>query len=268
MGKFNGTLLVSDLDGTFFGRGTSIPQRNVDAVRYFMENGGLFTICTGRSVSAAKRIAADIPKNAPGILFNGAMIYDFDTDRVLYNDGIRVPQAVELVKSANARFPDTQSVIFQADKLFSTTHEQQTAVADALCMKSIYEPHAEHIPFPWYKILFGGTPEELAQISAFLKEKTYPQLTIVNSSPVLLEVLACSLNKGTGLKRLAQMLDISPDKVFAVGDYYNDEQMLKTAGTAFLPENAPAELKKLGTVVCSHLDGAVADVIAALDTQF
>ena len=52
---FEGCLLVSDLDGSFFGSGTSLPQRNLDAVRYFMDNGGLFTIATGRSITAAKK---------------------------------------------------------------------------------------------------------------------------------------------------------------------------------------------------------------------
>ena len=54
MGKFSGYLMVSDLDKTFFAEGTDIPPRNIEAVKYFIENGGKFTLATGRGAVAAK----------------------------------------------------------------------------------------------------------------------------------------------------------------------------------------------------------------------
>ena len=258
---FEGCLLVSDLDGSFFGSGTSLPQRNLDAVRYFMDNGGLFTIATGRSITAAKKIAKDIPKNVPAILFNGAMLYDFASDRVLYDVGIETPNAKNLVVQTNKQFPQTQCVIFHERKLYCTTHNYQTAMADSLCMKSIYEPDVDKIAFPWYKVLFGGQPEELLTVLSFLREMKIPDLVCLQSSAVLLEVLRSDVNKGTGLVRLAQMLRIPLCNTFALGDYYNDEQLLKTAGHSFLPQNAAEDLKHLGIVVCDHTLGAVADVV-------
>ena len=59
MGKFSGYLMVSDLDKTFFAEGTDIPPRNIEAVKYFIENGGKFTLATGRGAVAAKIIAAE-----------------------------------------------------------------------------------------------------------------------------------------------------------------------------------------------------------------
>ncbi len=264
---FEGCLLVSDLDGSFFGAGTSLPQRNLDAVRYFMDNGGLFTIATGRSITAAKKIAKDIPKNVPAILFNGAMLYDFASDRVLYDVGIETPNAKRLVVEANKQFPQTQCVIFQERKLYCTTHNYQTAMADSLCMKSIYEPDVDKIAFPWYKVLLGGQPEELLTVLSFLREMKIPDLVCLQSSAVLLEVLRSDVNKGTGLVRLAQMLRIPLCNTFALGDYYNDEQLLKTAGHSFLPQNAAEDLKHLGVVVCDHTLGAVADVIEQMEAD-
>lgn len=54
MKKFEGYLIVSDLDGTFLGKQSRIVERNVEAVRYFTENGGLFTFATGRAFYNAR----------------------------------------------------------------------------------------------------------------------------------------------------------------------------------------------------------------------
>ena len=58
MGKFDGVLLASDFDNTLvwtedaLRQGTAMPQvpeRNREALRYFMANGGRFAISTGRA---------------------------------------------------------------------------------------------------------------------------------------------------------------------------------------------------------------------------
>ena len=48
---FSDVLMTVDFDRTFTGPDSKIPQRNLDAVAFFMENGGTFTVNTGRSVS-------------------------------------------------------------------------------------------------------------------------------------------------------------------------------------------------------------------------
>ena len=50
MALFSDVLLTVDYDRTLTAPDSSIPQRNIEAIRYFMENGGVFTVNTGRSV--------------------------------------------------------------------------------------------------------------------------------------------------------------------------------------------------------------------------
>ena len=72
---FSDVLLTVDFDRTFSARDSTVPQRNLDAVHYFMEHGGTFTINTGRSaVNFAKHIA-ETPVNAPFLLYNGSAAY-------------------------------------------------------------------------------------------------------------------------------------------------------------------------------------------------
>lgn len=87
--KFNKVLLASDFDNTLvytqgaLERGEDIPPmsaRNREAVEYFIQNGGYFSISTGRALPAFARYAKDLPCNAPCVIANGAAIYDFNKD--------------------------------------------------------------------------------------------------------------------------------------------------------------------------------------------
>ena len=48
MGKFDGILICTDLDGTLINSSEKVSKENLDAIEYFKANGGLFTFVTGR----------------------------------------------------------------------------------------------------------------------------------------------------------------------------------------------------------------------------
>ena len=92
MGKFDGVLLASDFDNTLLytedalrtgGPVPPLPERNREALAYFMAQGGRFAIATGRALPAFLRHAGDVPMNAPGVVCNGAAIYDFEKGEYL-----------------------------------------------------------------------------------------------------------------------------------------------------------------------------------------
>ena len=92
MGKFSGLLLASDYDNTLTYTEEAlrlcqpmppVPDANQEAIRYFMSEGGIFSVATGRAKPAFERVAADVPMNGPTILFNGAAIYDFPAGKYL-----------------------------------------------------------------------------------------------------------------------------------------------------------------------------------------
>lgn len=85
MGKFDGLLLVSDFDNTLVYTEEALQKcvdmppvsdKNRAALEYFMANGGLFAVATGRAKPAFETVVDGIPMNAPTVLFNGAAIYD------------------------------------------------------------------------------------------------------------------------------------------------------------------------------------------------
>ena len=69
--KFDGYVIVSDLDGTLLDNNKNISKENLEAINYFTENGGKFTVATGRVIEATEEYLSKIEINFPIIVYNG-----------------------------------------------------------------------------------------------------------------------------------------------------------------------------------------------------
>ena len=82
--KFSGMTIVSDMDGTLLTEEKTISQKNLDAIRYFRENGGSFTIASGRVYQSVASYYHELCPNLPVISHNGGVITDPKTHTPLY----------------------------------------------------------------------------------------------------------------------------------------------------------------------------------------
>ena len=84
-----------------------------------------------------------------------------------------------------------------------------------------------------------------------------------------IEQMPTGVSKAEALKKLCGILGIKDGKFFAIGDYYNDVEMLKCADISAAPLEAPEDVKiAASTVVGSAAEGAVADFIEYLEEIF
>ena len=83
MGKFDGVLLASDFDDTLYDLTCRVPPRNLEALDYFVREGGRFTVATGRAHRTFAPYAHLAPINAPVVLSNGSALYDFQRGEML-----------------------------------------------------------------------------------------------------------------------------------------------------------------------------------------
>ena len=72
---FSDILLAVDFDRTLTGPDSKIPERNLEAIRYFMENGGAFTVNTGRTPATLHHHMDKLAYNAPLLMYNGSASY-------------------------------------------------------------------------------------------------------------------------------------------------------------------------------------------------
>ena len=105
MGIYSDVLLTVDYDRTLTAPDSTIPQRNLDAIRYFMENGGAFTVNTGRSVPMANVFRDKVPVNAPLLLYNGSAAYDREKGELCFMHEIDM-DLWETVDELLELFPD------------------------------------------------------------------------------------------------------------------------------------------------------------------
>ena len=75
MNRFEGFVIVSDFDGTLTGSDGKIPEKNIEAIEYFVKHGGKFTVSTGRTYKGFHNYSAGLI-NAPVLLGNGADAFD------------------------------------------------------------------------------------------------------------------------------------------------------------------------------------------------
>ena len=105
-------------------------------------------------------------------------------------------------------------------------------------------------------------PSYLKKVEEELKKEYGDKYSIAISKPFFLEVTKLGIDKGTAVKKLADILGIKIEEVIAAGDSFNDLPMLKAAGTSVAVENAQPEIKEtVDFIVSSNDEGGMAELI-------
>jgi len=280
MGKFTGVLLASDFDNTLIyteaslHSGLPIPplsEKNRAALAYFMEEGGLFSIATGRALAAFAPMAPLIPMNAPCVVCNGAAIYDWGRQEYL-EFSLLDEIARERAQVVLDAFPAVAVEAYHIDNVihavhpnaFTRQHEHLTHVSTEEC------PAMADVPLPLGKLLFEEERPLLEQVVEFFREKGWAEdYELINSGDHLLEMTRRGANKGGMVLRLAERLGISRENLYCVGDEANDISMLETATQGFAPANCTEAVRRCGaTIVSDARYSALADVVAILDRRY
>lgn len=263
-GLFSGVLLLTDLDNTLLDRCKQIPARNRAAVRRFQEQGGLFSIATGRGPQAAAPAALAMQVNCPGVTFNGGLLYDFDRDEAAWPEAQTfLPASYRaLARQVHERFPQVGLQAYVGK-------QSPTVVYDDVVRELVAIEHQQDIPISIdalperaHKVLFGGPPALLREVEAFCATLDMTGMYGLYTAPVYYEWMPVGVSKGSGVLAVAAREGIAVDQVVVTGDYYNDVDMLKVAGYPIVAGNAPADVQTLARFVAGDCDdGVVADAI-------
>ena len=248
-----------------------LPERNRQALAYFMAEGGRFAVSTGRALAAFQACLPLVPMNAPGVICNGAALYDFSAGKylatALLDESAR--QRGQLVLD---RFPGAAVEAYHIDNVIHAVHPNEiTRHHEHLTKVAVTEaPSLLDVPLPLGKLLFEASHQELEEIQAFLKAQGWGEdYELIFSGQNLLEMTAHGANKGGMVRRLAEYLGIGLDHVYCVGDEANDLPMLRLAAEGFAPANCIPAVRESGATLVSHArDGALADVVEILERKY
>lgn len=278
-GKFAKKLLISDYDNTLRyteaalqngGAPPPIHPRNLEAIRYWIAEGGIFTMATGRALAAFRPAAAGVPINAPVIVDNGASIYDLRTESYLIK-AFLPEKCLEHLALVSSEFPGVSLELYHTDDLVQvinpTLWNEQHAKLTNLGFQPVERIDPNLVELPLVKALFVSNLDELRQICGYMERKGWTgEYELIFSSDHLLEMTAKGANKGQMALRLKDLCRC--EKLYCAGDHANDLPMLLSADRGFAPSNAIPEVLSSGvTEVCHCTDGALAEIVEIIEKQ-
>ena len=265
MGKFDGVLLASDFDDTLYGPDLRIPERNLEAIRYFTGEGGYFTVATGRAHRTFAPYAPLIPMNAPAVLSNGAAIYDFAADQMLEQTHLPSSAPQDLAELME-EFPSLSLEVYHGEDIYVCRPNEITFAHLKKVNCDYTECPVPRMPAPWVKALFHAGREVLLQVQAQVLELIGGKYEAIFSNPVYLEFTRKGSTKGGMVARVAQMLGVNPGHIYCVGDNQNDIPMLELSAIPFAPANCAQEVKDWGAqILCPCGSGVIGDIVGILD---
>ncbi|WP_338469412.1 Cof-type HAD-IIB family hydrolase [Niallia sp. XMNu-256] len=260
-------LIATDLDGTLLNEHSEVSEENANAIKKAMDKGVQFVVATGRSLSAATKPLHKVGITCPIICLNGANIYDIErnllrsipmdldlcreivkacpTDDIYLefytNDGVYsvsreyfIKVLMDIVKSAN---PD------------ATEEELREAAHNRIQNEDITVIKSNEDIFTFkdlviYKILVFSLKKEVLS-SLYKRFEHETNLAVTSSGDINLEFNHPDAQKGIALQIYSSSLGINMNEVMALGDNFNDKDMLERVGYSVAMGNSPDEIKRL-----------------------
>ena len=258
-------LVVSDIDGTLNNKFRQLPKRNREAInRFVLECNGNFTLASGRNVQSMRKHYENLPiAGTPAVILNGAGVYDYNHEKMLHFDAIN-DHAMDLVFELYKRFPLLEIEIL-TDKMIYTLNSRIFARVMVRADKLHYIncKHPEEIPREnWGKVIFLGMPDLIKRLRKYVDTLTDTRANFMSSSISSFEMLNEGVHKGTGVMKIAELYGIERSHIAAIGDYFNDYDMLKTVGLPACCGQAPKAMHEIAKFHACHCNkGAVADLL-------
>ena len=270
MGKFSGVLFYTDYDDTLYNTAHTVSPENLTAIRYFMDNGGYFSIATGRAhrTFTPQIQQEELELNAPVVLSNGAMLYDYQADRCLVESHLDGDAPERLAQLCRV-FPDLAVEAYHGEEIYvhnpnavTTAHLTKVGGVQIPCPIG-------SMPTPWIKVLLEQDHPYLLAVQAHLLRCWGDSFEAIFSNPRYLELTRKGSSKGGGVAYVARLLGVAPEHVYCVGDNQNDIPMLELSAIPFAPANCAQEVKNWGArILCHCNDGVIGDIVDILDGMY
>jgi Cof subfamily protein (haloacid dehalogenase superfamily) len=255
-------LLIVDIDGTIAGKSNQVTDRVKQAIRDAQARGVKVGIATGRMYKSALRFHHEIGADVPLMAYQGAWIQDPATGVTHRHNPVPVKIARELIDYFEQPHLLTKLSIhvYRDDCLYVRRIDADTELyigRSGIGVTPIADLRSVLTDRPT-KIL--AMSEDTVLIQTLLQDlrQRYSQaeLHVTTSVPIFLETTQAGVNKGTAIDFVAtELLGIPTEKVMAIGDNYNDVEMLAYAGIGVAMGNAPEDVRQIADWVAPDIEG-------------
>lgn len=256
-------MVVSDLDGTLLSSARLISPNNLATLEELGRKGIVRVIATGRSLYSFQKV---IPRHFPIdylVFSSGAGVFDWTTQELLLSHHLSAPEI-----QRGIRLLVQHELDFMLHHPVPKNHhfwyrEAGTPSPDFLRRYELYKAFASPLEVSSFAAQaacqFLAIVRGAASLQKYEELKTLlsPLNVIRTTSPLdntsfWIEIFPQSVSKALGSEWLAQRFQIEPATIAAIGNDYNDLDLLQWAGYSFVVSNAPDDLKQTYTPVASN----------------
>jgi len=265
------SILLADVDGTLVDSQKRITARAEAAIQKLNESGIKFAVTSGRPPRGMKMIVEQVKLSTPLAAFNGGMLVEPDTMKVLMQqtlDGETAQSVIERVGefgldvwvyagvdwyildlNAPHREKEERTVQFPPTVVKNFDAALHQGVAKIVGVGDNYDLVAK---------AEKGIEEEFehgvhAKCSTTTRD-CEPSVSAALSQPYYLDITHPKANKGSVVQMLADLLKIAPAEFATIGDMQNDVLMFKKSGYSIAMGQASDEVKKSATYVTAGMD--------------
>jgi Cof subfamily protein (haloacid dehalogenase superfamily) len=247
---FKPSLVLSDIDGTLLTSDKRILEPVKRAIQALQVP---FVLVSGRLLPSMRLLCQELGIMRPDSFFVGiggcvvargdALLSDIRLDKAI---GHRILERLRGLEGTISLLYDPESWSCSTKGFWTEREERITMVKGnfPVDLDAVLERQGAS------KILVESfAPRVLDDALAILEDEFGDDVDLYKSSPLSVEVMPKTIDKSSCFDILCKELGIGPESIMAIGDYYNDESMLRKAGLAVAMGNAPDDIKS----ICAHV---------------
>ena len=252
MRKFD--LVAVDIDGTLLNSSHQLTENTRKTVIEAVKQGILITLSTGRMFQSAQKIAAEIGLDVPLITYNGALVRNSCSEEIIFQQQISVEigqKMMLLLDEAGLHYHVYVDGALYVPQI--TEKSRMYALRTGVSVHLLPEMDLQSCS-GFYKLLVMGESKELDHMQDTLCAMLPGDIKAFKSHAQYLEIVHACVSKGNALRTLANAYGIPCHRIMAIGDHYNDLEMITYAGCGVAMGNAPAEIKSCALHITTSND--------------
>lgn len=257
-------LVALDLDDTLLDCGLRISPRCIQTIQAVRQKDVVVTIATGRMFKSALPYARQLGIDVPLITYQGAWVKNSLSGEVLYYRPVDRDLTQHIFEffdccgvHYHSYFDDTLCMesLTEEGQYYAQIAGVEPVIVDSLCREL-----ETREPFKIMGITFNG--KMLLDMELYLKNRFGRELYITRSKPNFLEVMDRQATKAHALQVVAEHYGVDRTDVMAIGDSFNDMDMLEWAGLGVAMGNAHKDVKEAADfVTTSNEEEGVAEAL-------
>jgi Cof subfamily protein (haloacid dehalogenase superfamily) len=264
-------LIALDIDGTLIGDDHDMGPRTIAAVRAAMARDVAVSLVTGRMVSSALRFAEELELTGPVVGYQGGLIRAMPEvgsrrlGKLLLHTPLKPAVAREIVEWTREHGMDPHLNHLERFILRADDDKADDYSAFMGARAELVPDLVAAITHPITKVLAVGEPPVPMEMAPIARAHFAGRADVTISHPRFLEFIAPGVSKGRAVRWLARRLHVPLAATLAIGDQWNDLEMLSEVGHGTAMPSAPAEVRGAARYIAPPLeDEGAAQVIEQL----